>query len=364
LKDRRHRSRILSYFFAHFFSAPRSFRSSRSFPLPTLARFVLITAALVALAARIPAAVADTAAAERSAAACYAEVNAIRARVGAAPVSATAQPALAQAAASHAAYRVRADLGDVPASPLVRLARSLGLASGSSPDGSAHQETPGLHGYTGATPWERTKAAGLRDGSWRVQAEDVTTSSGTADVKAGVHSWLDAPYHRFPLLDANVQAAGCGAATHRFGRQTRSAEVLEMTSAKVRTRRLSVYPTPGQTGVPTSFNRLQEHPSPFQGAAQMVGYVVSIQADGFAGLKVQDMHLTEGAGHTPVAILKSVRAGAGTIDSELPANAAILAATRPLAAHTTYHVRISGSVQSDQGAWHPFPTRSWSFTTA
>ena len=327
--------------------------------MPTLARFVLITAALVALAARIPAAVADTAAAERSAAACYAEVNAIRARVGAAPVSATAQPALAQAAASHAAYRVRADLGDLPA----RLRGHVAVGR-FGPDRSAHEETRGLYGYTGRLPWDRTRAAGLRDSAWRSQAEDVTTSSGTADVKAGVHSWLDAPYHRFPLLDANVQAAGCGAATHRFGRQTRSAEVLEMTSAKVRTRRLSVYPTPGQTGVPTSFNRLQEHPSPFQGAAQMVGYVVSIQADGFAGLKVQDMHLTEGAGHTPVAILKSVRAGAGTIDSELPANAAILAATRPLAAHTTYHVRISGSVQSDQGAWHPFPTRSWSFTTA
>ena len=46
-------------------------------------------------------------------------------------------------------------------------------------------------------------------------------------------------------------------------------------------------------------------------------------------------------------------------------NAAMLAAKSPLAAGTTYNVRLSGYVQATKGAkWVQFRTRSWSFTTA
>jgi hypothetical protein len=53
------------------------------------------------------------------------------------------------------------------------------------------------------------------------------------------------------------------------------------------------------------------------------------------------------------------------VDTSLPANAAMLAATAPLAAKTTYNVRVSGYVQAAKGGtWVQFRTRVWSFTTA
>jgi hypothetical protein len=279
---------------------------------------------------------------------CYTQLNAIRGQAGVPAASATALPALADAAASHANYRVRA-------------------AADGYQDQSQHHQTPGRPGSTGTNSWERTKAAGLEDGAWRSQFENVTTGG---DVR-GVQSWVDAPYHRFPLLDANNRAAGCSTATARtFMGGTHQAAVLELASTwSTQTKRLTAYPAPGQTAVPVSFDRLRERPAPFPAAADTVGYVVSIQADGYQALKVKSFTLTKGASHAPVAAhtAASSRTTTATValDTNLPANAAMLAATGSLAPHTTYHVRVAGSVQVEQdGAWTTFPTRTWSFTTA
>jgi hypothetical protein len=79
------------------------------------------------------------------------------------------------------------------------------------PDRNAHLETPALVklGFTGINPWDRTKVAKLADGTWRYQYEDVTTATNIPVEKLeGVRSWIDAPYHRLPLLDANTRQAG------------------------------------------------------------------------------------------------------------------------------------------------------------
>jgi hypothetical protein len=53
------------------------------------------------------------------------------------------------------------------------------------------------------------------------------------------------------------------------------------------------------------------------------------------------------------------------VHTSLPANAAMLAATAPLAPKTTCNVRVSGYVQAAKGGkWVQFKTRTWSFTTA
>ena len=84
----------------------------------------------------------------------------------------------------------------------------------------------------------------------------------------GVRSWIDAPYHRLPLMDANTRHIGCSVSERTVGGRTYSAEVLEMAATwKDTTRRITVYPANGQTGVPVSFNRCQEHPTPFGGPA-------------------------------------------------------------------------------------------------
>ena len=143
-------------------------------------------------------------------------------------------------------------------------------------------------------------------------------------------------------------------------------------------KRITVYPANGQTGVPTTFNRCQEHPTPFGGACdtahpvQNVGYVVTLQADGYNAMKIQGIGFSRGSSGSPVAIHRAVRyrttkstVAASSVDPNLPTNAAMLAATAPLAANTRYNVRVSGYVQATKGGkWVQFKTRTWSFTTA
>jgi hypothetical protein len=69
-------------------------------------------------------------------------------------------------------------------------------------------------------------------------------------------------------MDANTRHIGCSVSERTVGGRTYSAEVLEMAATwKDTTRRITVYPANGQTGVPVSFNRCQEHPTPFGGPA-------------------------------------------------------------------------------------------------
>jgi hypothetical protein len=178
---------------------------------------IIATAAGTVTAGALAPSLVPSAAAAGSASDCYAQLNAVRAAVGSPAASATALPALEQAAAAHAAYRAEAS------------------ADGHT-DQSPHHETPGRDGVAGAASWDRTKAAGLQDGTWSGQFENVTTTGGAS-------------------------------------------------------------------------------------------------------------------------------AASGTVDANLPGNAAMLAATKALDAHTTYHVRVSGSVKVEGGSWKPF-AKAWSFTTA
>jgi Cysteine-rich secretory protein family len=305
---------------------------------------------------------------------CLTALNGYRQTAGLDRASATSIQALAKAATNHAAYRVKVDTAD-PSLFQSRGLPDLGLFG---PDRTAHLETPELTqlGFTGINPWDRTRAAKLADGTWRYQYEDVTTATGipAADLK-GVRSWIDAPYHRLPLLDANTRHVGCAADQ----RGDYSAQVLEMAATwKDTTKRITVYPAPGQKGVPASFNRCQEHPTPFGGACatasptQLVGYVVTLKADGWYAMKVQGIAFSKGSARTPVDIHRAVRyrtqkstVPLSAVDTNLPPNAAMLAAKAPLAPATTYNVRVSGYVQATKGGkWVQFRTRIWSFTTA
>ena len=332
-----------------------------------LARVAVVAAAVAGLLA-----VAAPAAAE-TATQCHAALNVYRKTAGLDAASRTSIPALAKAAANHAAYRVKVDTS----APSLFQALGLDDLGLFGPDLTAHLETPKLVdlGFTGVNPWDRTKAAKLADGTWRYQYEDVTTATGisAADLK-GVRSWIDAPYHRLPLLDANTRHVGC--AVDQQGNY--STEVLEMAATwKDATKRITLYPAPGQQAVPTWFNRCQERPTPFGGSCdaahptQPVGYVVTVQADGYYAMKVQGIAFSKGSARTPVDIHRAVRyrttrstVPATAVDSVLPANAAMLAAKAPLEAGTTYNVRISGYVQAAKGGkWVQFKTRTWSFGT-
>jgi hypothetical protein len=337
-----------------------------------LVRVVVATAALLgALGLPAPAAA-------ETAQQCHDNLNAYRAKAGLPTASSISIPALGVAAGKHAEYRVNVDPGDSV------VLRDLGLPDLGlfGPDLNAHLETPSLVklGFTGVNPWDRTRAAKLADGTWRYQYEDVTTATNIPMAKLeGVRSWVEAPYHRFPLMDANTRHIGCSASQRTVGNSIYSAQVLEMAATwKDTTKRITVYPAKGQTAVPVSFNRCQEHPTPFGGACaagssiQTVGYVVTIQADGYYAMKIEGMSLSKGSARTPVDIHRAVRLRtkkttipSSAVDANLPMTGAMLAAKSPLAPATTYNVRVSGFVQATKGGkWVRFTTRVWSFTTA
>ena len=277
---------------------------------------------------------------------CHQTLNTYRTKAGLAAASATSIPALRTAAANHAGYRVNVDPGDSVVLSELGLP-DLGLFG---PDRTAHLETPALVklGFTGINPWDRTRAAKLAAGTWRYQYEDVTTATNIpAASLEGVRSWVDAPYHRFPLMDANTRHIGCWSSQRTVDNTIYSAQVLEMAATwKDTTRRITLYPAKGQTGVPGSFNRCQEHPTPFGGPCdpahpiQTIGYVVTIQADGYYAMKVEGMSLSKGSARLDVhravrSRTKKTSIPSSAVDANLPLNAAMLAAKAPLEPATT-----------------------------
>jgi hypothetical protein len=131
-------------------------------------------------------------------------------------------------------------------------------------------------------------------------------------------------------MDANTRHVGCAA-----GQQgDYTAQVLEMAATwKDSTKRITVYPASGQKGVPASFNRCQEHPTPFGGVCatasptQLVGYVVTLQADGYYAMKVQGIAFSKGSARTPVEIHRAVRYR--TTKSTVSASASTPSSTAP-----------------------------------
>jgi uncharacterized protein YkwD len=270
---------------------------------------------------------------------CGQRINAVRTRAGLPKVSGSG--VLVTAAQRHANYRAAAD-------------------SRSQRDTSAHYETAGRAYYSGVRPWDRTKAAGLRAGTWARQGENVVTGYGNSTTLKGVDAWLAAPYHRFPVLDANMRSVGCAASTTAAS-STRSAEVLQMVWPwSATTKAITVWPLNRATGVAHSFDRRSEAPQPFRSArTSVVGPVVSLQASGYKAIRLTSTPtLRKGASGVPVYV--STPAG----DSYLPDNAVMLTAKAPLAAGTTYTVTIRGQLQAKTGArWNSF-TRTWSFKTS
>jgi uncharacterized protein YkwD len=305
-------------------------------PVRLLPRRPTVALALVlALAATLTA---TQLAGAESASTCLAKLNSTRRGAGL-PLVTSSRP-LAVAAERHANYRARAD--------------ALGQR-----DASAHYETRGRAYYSGVRPWDRTKAAGLRDGTWARQGENVVTGHGSSLALNGVAAWLDAPYHRFPMLDANMRQVGC-APSRGYASASRAAEVLEMVWPWNATRKqLTAWPLPNRTGVATSFDRRTEAPSPLRmSPTAVVGPVISLQASGWTHIRLTSAPTLK-RGSTPVAVHYSTPNG----DPYLPDNAVMLAAKSPLAGRTKYTVRVKGQLQTKAGAaWTSF-TRTWSFTT-
>lgn len=203
---------------------------------------------------------------------------------------------------------------------------------------TGHYEKPGEPGFVGATPSDRLEAFGYSGGSW----ECVTYNSG--GVKESVRDLFHAPYHRIPFLQPGDVPVGTGMTGKHF-----SIKFGESGDSG-----LSVSPSAGQSGVPTSWDG-NEIPNPLRmhsGFGREVGYPIVFSFFGdYPVLKLSTATLSSNGEDVPIFENTSEN------DDHLE-NSIILIPKKPLQPNTTYAVSVRAMVNGKKQV-----QRSWSFTT-
>jgi uncharacterized protein YkwD len=214
---------------------------------------------------------------------------------------------------------------------------------------TGHNETQGLPGYTGQSPFTRSDAV----------FGEVTIAG---DIRAfatsltGVTSLFDAPFHRFLMLEGYA-SLGVGASTSA----TWEAVNIDFGgySSVVGDTQLVAYPYSGQTGVPARWFAA-ENPNPFASQPQYqntyVGYPVTIQAKLTGHLSSVSIKLTDSGGND-VPCFQPTPDGNAEIT-----NGAMCIPYTALKGNTAYSVHVTGVLKALHGDTHPIDV-TWSFTT-
>lgn len=264
-------------------------------------------------------------------AAALAEINATRKLVGLPLV--TSNQLLNQAAQSHSDYLI------------------------TNINGISHDQTPGLSGYTGATPALRITAAGY---SWNSVNEVI--DGGTTSGQKAVRNLVMAIYHRFGILSPSVAEVGIGLGSG-VGKMSNTVIDFGATlnnAVTLPTNWLGTYPVSGQTGVPRDFLSDTEVPDPVPDQNR-VGYPISIHAGKNDKLGVSSFSLTKLTSgltafstETPIA----VRLLAARDDAHVPDSAAAIVPLTLLDYGSRYRAAFVGTRNG-------LPVEAtWEFTTA
>lgn len=209
---------------------------------------------------------------------------------------------------------------------------------------TGHFQKPGLPGFFGAEPGDRLESFGYIGESWEC------VSFGSDSPEESVTNLVDAPYHRIPFMQPGPVLLGTGFADQR----------LTMEFSGNRSEGITVYPAPGQTGVPTQWSG-NERPNPLRlhDAPKPVGYVIVFSAwqPGGSKLTVEAASLRNCADGSTVQIFLNTPAN----DNELD-NACFLIPRRPLRAGATYEAYVRGKI-SASGSQEAVVEKRWRFTT-
>jgi hypothetical protein len=318
---------------------------------------VVISALLGALGVAAPAAA-------ETAAQCHSALNQYRAKAGLDKASSSSIPALAVAAGRHAAYRVNVDPGDSV------LLASLGLPDLGlfGPDLTAHTETPALTrsvspaptlGLTGRPSWPTALA---------LPYEDVTTATGIPAARSrgsaagstprtiACRCWTPTPATsaaRPPSGGRRPPVCGRGAGDGRHRDATR-----RITGTRPPAR-AACRPRSTAARAPEPVRR-HLRPGP---PSQPVGYVVTLQADGYHAMKIQGIAFSKGKPRAlrspgrPRPTSKSTVASSA-FDPNLPAKPPCC--RQGPWTPTPPTTCAFGYVQAAKGKWVQFRTRAWS----
>lgn len=205
-----------------------------------------------------------------------------------------------------------------------------------------HQEEPRFANYIAADPAGRAAHFGYTGSCF----ENIRQGGGT--MSDAILEMLNGPYHRAPLLQPGVFAAGISGSarltTLLFGQSADSGVV--------------VYPADGQRDIPTTWNGaelpdpLRVHPEATAHGA--CGYPITINAYAADGVLLSDVTatLTTAAGAAVPIYLNT------PANDDLLSGGAILIPVQPLLPDTTYQVAF----QAKDDSGHTI-TRTWRFTT-
>lgn len=204
---------------------------------------------------------------------------------------------------------------------------------------SGHFETAGLPYYTGYSARDRVAARGLSTAF----VSEVAT--GGSDPLAGVRQLWDAPYHRLGMMHPSASSMGWGHSL--LG--GRGATVGDITyNFGIRDPEFVRSPAHNQTNIPTSWSG-NESPSPLPaGASRPVGYPIMVVYSGGRSVVMRGAQLIAPGG-AQVAIYIAPQ--------QFEYDYQVIIPQRPLAANTTYHVRLDITVV---GTWL---TNEWDFST-
>lgn len=218
----------------------------------------------------------------------------------------------------------------------------------------SHDETTGLPYYTGTHFYDRINQV-FANSNFDGEVLVTWTNSPTSSTMP-VSSLFDAPWHRVLMLDDFVYA-GAG---YALGSTTPPYDAMTMDLANysqvLPTNNLLVYPSPGQSGVSTSWYD-NETPDPFATQTQYshtyVGYPITIQAGINDTLTISSMTLTEVDNGANVSCLLVD----STTSGENP-NTGECTPYQPLKANTAYTVNAQGQLNGT--AYNV----TWSFGTS
>ena len=210
--------------------------------------------------------------------------------------------------------------------------------------GDPHVEVSGCADYVAAQFYDRMAKAGYTGSP---AFEDMAFSD---DGASATKQWIDSIWHRIPVLSPWIRDFGYGGAT---GCDTMDFGVGAATPDSA----TAVYPYPGQTGVPTSFNGTYEGPPPpAPPSGWPSGYPITVYVKSVKPPTDKSQHTISVLGTTTLLDHQIISPGDSTAMGLLT-DELILYTNAPLSPSTSYHVHVEAT--GSAGA----TTFDWVFTT-
>lgn len=216
----------------------------------------------------------------------------------------------------------------------------------------SHDQVSGNPGFTGTHVQDRLAAAGYTLTAPYAYGE-VISAAGDRSGFYHAEELITAIYHRFVVFEPMFREMGAGAVTRSDGYTYFTTDFAASSGlgAGLPRGQFVVYPSDGQTAVPTSFDSDTESPDPVPNQ-NTVGYPVSVHTNITDDVTVTSFTIRpHNGGQMTTRLLSSAT------DAETQSHEAAIIPLAVLASQTTYDVSFSGTVGGVA------VSKNWSFTT-